>query len=68
MDTAYVKTAVTALWMLGVCGLGLVANSDSLSAWLALAGVAVLPPLVLARFWGTPAATMSERIASGRRR
>lgn len=67
METTYAKTVVTALWVLGVGALGLAAGSHSTTAWVTLAGVALLPPLVVLRFWLTPPQTMSERINTGRR-
>lgn len=67
METTYAKTVVTALWVLGVGALGLAAGSHSSTAWATLAGVAIVPPLVVLRFWMTPPQTMSERINSGRR-
>lgn len=67
METTYAKTVVTAVWVLGVSALGLAAGSHSPTAWATLAGVALLPPLIVLRFWLTPPQTMSERINSGRR-
>ena len=42
--------------------IGLVANLTSPSMWAVLALVAVIPPVVLWRFWNVPDQSMSESI------
>lgn len=66
----FVKTAIMVCWVAGVCALGIGTAGNSLgwpAAWVLMAGVALLPPLVLSHLWRVPEATMSQRIDSGRR-
>ena len=56
------KTAVIGAWLV-VCGvIGVLLDVSSASAWIVLAGSAVVPPLVLLQMWRPPAQTMSESI------
>ena len=49
-------------WILAMIAIGLVANLTSPSIWAVLALVAVIPPVVLWRFWNVPDQSMSESI------
>jgi hypothetical protein len=49
-------------WILAMIAIGLVANLTSPSMWAVLALVAVIPPVVLWRFWNVPDQSMSESI------
>jgi hypothetical protein len=62
----YLKSAVIALWTLGVAIAGLVSGAAG-TGWVTLAGVAVLPALIMLWFWTPPAVTTSERIHRARR-
>lgn len=66
VEHLYRKSAIIALWILGVVISGIAAGASA-SGWIALAGVAALPPVVMLWFWAPPAATISERIQRARR-
>jgi hypothetical protein len=57
-----IKATVAAIWVSAVCIGGIAAHVGSLSGWAALAGLALLPPLVMLWWWNDPDPTMSERI------
>ena len=62
MQLDSIKTTVTALWVTAVCAAGIAGDLRSLSGWAVLAGLAVLPPLVMMGRWNDPRPTMSETI------
>jgi hypothetical protein len=62
MTLKNIKAIVAAAWVLAVGAAGLLAGVTSLSGWLALAGLAIVPPLVMMRFWQQPDQTMSQSI------
>ena len=62
MQLESIKAAVATAWALGVCAAGVAGNSRSPSSWTILAGIAVLPPLVMMWGWNSPRQTMSETI------
>lgn len=49
-------------WALVISATAIAAKVSSVTGWALAGGFAVLPPLVLWRFWGHPAPTMSENI------
>lgn len=61
MQLKYAKLTLACAWISAVCGAGLVGNVSAVPSWTVLAGLAILPPLILAR-WNDPAPTMSESI------
>jgi hypothetical protein len=67
MSSEYTKTTLAAVWVLAVCVVGFSAHISSPSNWIVLASIAVVPPIVMRRFWRTPAQTMSESIHEARR-
>lgn len=56
------KAIAAAVWLIAVCGVGLLAQLTSRSAWVIVAAIAVLPPLVAMRYWNDPDQSMSESI------
>ena len=62
MQPKYLKATIAVLWILAVCGAGLLRDITSPSTWAFLVGLAVLPPLVMMRYWKAPAQSMSESI------
>lgn len=56
-----------AAWLLALCAVGLAAEMTSVLGWTVLAGLAVLPPLVMLRLWSGPPESMSESIREARR-
>lgn len=62
MQFLSIKATVTTVWISAVCAAAIAGNFKSLSAWAVLAGVAVLPPLVMMWWWNNPRQTMSESI------
>lgn len=67
MSFTYTKLLVAAGWMLTICVVGVATDAARASAWTILAGVCVLPPLFMLKFWQAPAQTMSERIQREKR-
>jgi hypothetical protein len=67
MHLISLKTVLATAWVAAVLIAGLVGNLSSLSGWAVLAGVAVLPPIVLLWRLNAPRQTMSESIQEGRR-
>jgi hypothetical protein len=61
------KTTVTAVWVSAVCTAGVAWNLRSLSDWALVAGLAVVPPLVIMWRWTDPRQTMSEAIQEAQR-
>ena len=62
MQLASIKPIVAMLWVSAAFVIGIAGNVDSLSSWTVLAGVAVVPPLVMMWRWHDPRQTMSETI------
>ena len=62
MQTDYVKAVLIGVWALAVGVLGYVVGATTFMGWTLLAAMALTPPVVMMRFWGTPAQSMSERI------
>jgi hypothetical protein len=67
MQLISLKTVLATVWVLAVLIAGLTANLNSLSSWAFMAGIAVLPPIVLMWRWNAPRQTMSESIQEARR-
>ena len=61
MNLTYVKVTASALWIFAVGWAGAIANVST-SSWIVLAGCAVVPPLLVVRYWKYPDQTMSESI------
>jgi hypothetical protein len=67
MTSENVKTLLLATWVLAVCVAAIVIGVTSVLNWIAVAGAAIVPPLVVRQFWRTPEQTMSESIHEARR-
>ena len=62
MQRVSIKAIITMLWISAVSTAGIAGNFNSSSSWVIVAGVAVLPPLVMMWRWNNPRPTMSETI------
>jgi hypothetical protein len=62
MHLVSIKAITAMLWVSVVSIAGIAANVNSFSSWTVLAGVAVLPPLVMMRRWNDPGQSMSQTI------
>ena len=62
MKPEYAKAAALGLWVVAVYMAVVSANVSSVSYWLALASLVIVPPILARRFWRVPARTMSESI------
>ncbi|MGE0451399.1 MAG: hypothetical protein AB7Q29_17640 [Vicinamibacterales bacterium] len=67
MQLISLKVALATVWVSAVLVVGLTGNRHSLSSWAVLAGVALLPPIVMMWRWNLPGQTMSESIQEARR-
>ena len=67
MQLESIKAIVAMLWVSAVFAAAIAGNSQSVSGWTVLVGVAVVPPLVMMWRWNHPAQTMSESIQEARR-
>ena len=62
MQTEYTQAMLTGVWMLFIGALGYVAGITSLVGWTALLALALTSAVIMKRFRGAPARTMSEAI------
>ena len=62
MQTEYMQAMLTGVWILFIGALGYIAGITSLVGWTALLALALTPAVIMMRFWGAPARTMSETI------
>ena len=67
MQLEYVKLTFAGSWMSLVCAAGLAGGVDSLRSWTVLVSVALLPSLLMMRYWNHPGVTLSETIQEARR-
>lgn len=61
------KMQLFATWVMVVCLTALAIETKSVSNWIVMACLAVVPPLVAGQFWRIPARTISESIRDARR-
>ena len=61
------KTQLFVAWAIVVCLAAFAIGINSVSNWIIVASVAVVPPLVVRRFWRDPDQTISESIRDARR-
>ena len=66
MQFESIKVSVAMLWTSAVCIAGVVGNVNSPSGWTVLAGLGILPPLVMMWRWNNPPQSMSESIQEAR--
>jgi hypothetical protein len=62
MTLRQMKIGAAALWVGAVGAGGALASVSSVSGWIVVAGCALLPLLMVNRYWKDPDETMSERI------
>jgi len=67
MQLVTLKTVLATVWISAALIAAIAGHLNSLSSWALLAGVALLPPIVMMWRWHTPAKTMSETIQEARR-
>jgi hypothetical protein len=67
MQLASIKLIIAMLWVSAALVIGIAWHLDSISSWTVLAGVAVVPPLVMMWRWNEPRQTLSEIIQKARR-
>ena len=61
------KTQLFVAWAIVVCLVALSIGINSVSNWVVVACLAVVPPFVARSFWRAPAQTISESIRDARR-
>jgi Flp pilus assembly protein TadB len=61
------KTLFFVAWAIAVCLAAMAIGITSVPQWVVVALVAVVPPLVVRRFWRAPEQTISESIHNARR-
>ena len=62
MQLVSIKAVIGMLWVSTVSVVGIAGNLNSVTSWIVLAVVAVVPPLVVMWRWYDPRQTMSESI------
>lgn len=62
MRVNYTKFTGSIFWMMAMYAAGITLGVTSLAGWIGLAVLALLPTVVLARWWREPPQSMSERI------
>jgi hypothetical protein len=67
MRLLYIKTAITAVWLLAAAALAVITGVASGAGLVVFVAVAVAPPLGMWLMWTEPTETLSESIQSGRR-
>ena len=67
MRTEFMQATLAGLWMPFIGAVGYAADMTSHVGWTALLILAVTPAVIMLRFWGAPARTMSETIQDGLR-
>ena len=68
MTLQQIKVLTVTAWVLAIGAAGLLAGIASSSGWLALAALAIVPPIVAMRFWKRPDQTMSQSIQEALRK
>jgi len=67
MSSENYKTQLFVAWAVVVCLVALAIGTNSVTSWMVVASLAVVPPLVARIFWRAPAQTISESIRDARR-
>lgn len=67
MKRKSIQVFIAVLWVSAVIIAGIAGIANSLSLWAVLAGIALLPPIVMMRWWNDPPQSMSESIQEARR-
>jgi hypothetical protein len=61
MQPKFMKPALSALWVCALCAMAFYAHL-TFSAWALVVAFAVIPPLVVMRYWKEPVQTTSQSI------
>lgn len=64
---ACMQAVLATVWVSVALIAGIAGNLNSVTSWTILAGVAVIPPIVMMWRWNAPRQTMSESIQEARR-
>jgi ABC-type nickel/cobalt efflux system permease component RcnA len=67
MKLEYTKAAFAAVWVLATLAVAYASNVTSVSGWVALASLALLPPIAAWRLWRHPRQSISQSIHEARR-
>ena len=67
MQLVKLRAILAAVWVVAVLIAGFAMSPNSLSTWAVLAGVALVPPVVVMWRWHSPNQTLSESIQEARR-
>jgi hypothetical protein len=67
MPSENIKTMLFISWVVGVGLLAIALGATSLTQWIIVTCIAVVPPTVARSFWHVPERTMSESIRDARR-
>ena len=67
MQLMSLKAGLAILWVSAALIAGIAGNVDSGASWTVLAGLAIIPPIVMMWRWNAPPQTMSESIQEARR-
>jgi Flp pilus assembly protein TadB len=62
MQLKSIQVFSAVMWVLILTIAGIAGNVNSLLVWTVLAGVALLPPFVMMRWWSDPRQSMSQSI------
>ena len=62
MNLQYVRGTLVTAWACSVVTIGLLAHAGSITSWVTLALVAVVPPTVLMHRWNEPVPSTSQQI------
>jgi hypothetical protein len=62
MNLLQIKRSMAVLWVVSIVTLGLVGQVTSVTNWLAIVALVVLPPTILMFRWQTPQPSTSERV------
>lgn len=62
MSLPYLKATCAAAWVSTMGAAGLLGVIPLPAGWIALAAFAILPPLVMLRYWQDPPQTISQSI------
>jgi hypothetical protein len=62
MKPGQIRTAIIGGWVFGLGAMGLSVDVNSVSGWMLLIGLGMLPPMTFLRMWRQPPPTMSESI------
>jgi hypothetical protein len=67
MQREHYQIVLASVWILAIAVAAIAIGVTSVSAFAAIAVIALGPPLVMQRLWREPAETMSESIRDARR-